>query len=91
MNDELKEGDEVSFIKQSDKSTSSQKFRIIEVRSMEAPTGVQKQASASGKALYGKEIQEASKPMLSFVIEPLRGGDRLTAKQGEIELAKQQL
>ena len=90
MNAELKEGDEVSFIKQSGHAMPSQKFRIIEIRPTEMPIAVQGQTSASsGKALYGKEIQEASKPMFSFVIEPLAGGKKLTVKQGEVELSKE--
>lgn len=88
-NAELKKGDRVYYIEAGGGSTSKEKFTIVDIHQMEAPDRSKGEAQhATQKALYGKEIQETSRPTLSFVIEPLRGGKRRTVNQGEIELAE---
>ena len=87
MNAEFKKGDKVLCIKRPGNSTRPQKYKIVDVCQSEAPAAIKDEASGtSNKSLYGKEIHEVSRPTLSFVIEPIFGGERLTVKQGEIEL-----
>ena len=89
MNAEFKQGDEVFYIRRPGKSVLPEKFKIIDVCQSEASAAIKDEASrTSRKSLYGKEIQEVSQPALSFVIEPLSGGERITVKQGEIQSAE---
>jgi hypothetical protein len=87
MNAEFKKGDKVLYTNPPGDSALPQKFKIVDVCQREAPAVIKGEAKGTyGKSLYGKEIQEVSRPTLSFVIEPISGGERLTVKQGEIEL-----
>jgi hypothetical protein len=86
MDAEFKEGDEVYYKKYIGDLKIQKKYRIVKVRQLEVPEGLKRVSKQSSKSLYGKELEEAAKPGFYFLIEPVQGGEPITALQGELEL-----
>jgi len=90
MDAEFKEGDEVYYKKYIGDLKIQKKYRIVKVRQLEVPEDVKLVTKQSKKSLYGKELEEISKPGFYFLIEPVQGGEAITALQGELELIETQ-
>lgn len=89
MDAEFKEGDEVYYRQYIGDLKIQKKYRIINVRQLEIPEDVKRVSKQSRRSLYGKEIEEVSKPGVYYVIEPLQGdGEIITARPGELELIR---
>ena len=86
---EFKEGDEVYYKQYIGDLKIQKKYRIVKVRQLEVPEDIKRASRQSKKSLYGKEIEEISKPSFYYVIEPLQGdGEIITARPGELELVE---
>lgn len=86
MEAELKVGDKVCFRNTEIAEQRNAVYRIVSVN-VARPSRKQKDASHdTGNNLYGREPEKLSLPQASYELEPLRGGKRITALQGEIDL-----
>ena len=86
MDAEFKEGDEVYYKQYIGDLKIQKEYRILKVCQLEVSEDIKKTSKQSQKSLYGKEIEEISKPGFYYVIEPLQGGEIITARPGELEL-----
>ncbi len=86
MDAELKVGDEVYYRKSPDEPHKRKVYRIIKIEPMEVPETIKQTSNQQhNESLYGKETDKISQPDLSYIIEPLGGGENLTVRQGEID------
>ena len=86
MEAELKVGDKVCFRNAEYAEQRNSVYRIVSVN-VDRPSRQQNDAMHDAdKNLYGRESEKLSLPQATYEIEPLGGGERISAVQGEIDL-----